>query len=96
MPACHAGGHEFESRTHRKSRPTTVSVDGRFCFAIFLSLPDERFAFLLLILYSIIGCNARFPPAGSGFVGAGSVLGFFYVRGIVLLCGAYSGVIWRI
>ena len=31
MPACHAGGHEFESRTYRKKQPGTGCFL-RFCY----------------------------------------------------------------
>ena len=27
MPACHAGGHEFESRTHRKTEKEVNTID---------------------------------------------------------------------
>ena len=31
MPACHAGGHEFESRTYREKQPETGCFL-RFCY----------------------------------------------------------------
>ena len=30
MPACHAGGHEFESRTHRR-KAFKIILEGFFC-----------------------------------------------------------------
>ena len=49
MPACHAGGHEFESRTHRKIRS---SSNGSVSFQ-FISDMMKRIAITLFILCAV-------------------------------------------
>ena len=41
MPACHAGGHEFESRTHRKIQKNDVFVWQFKLIVIFLQIENE-------------------------------------------------------
>ena len=46
MPACHAGGHEFESRTHRR-KAFKIILEGFFCcmpgmYCLYVYLPFFR------------------------------------------------------
>ena len=59
MPACHAGGHGFESRTHRQSLPRCVSSAWLECLPVTQEVTgsspvrtaerDPRVSFLLLV-----------------------------------------------
>ena len=64
MPACHAGGHEFESRTHREKQPF-MGCFFRFYICSFARLTylyvgnsiKVLYNFILLLLKAILPIN---------------------------------------
>ena len=55
MPACHAGGHEFESRTHRKSNNAH-----RYVGEFFLFHEDMKKYFAFFLSLMLLGANVCF------------------------------------
>ena len=67
MPACHAGGHEFESRTHREKQP----IKG--CFFRFYICSFARLTYLYVgnsikVLYNFISFPLKATLPTNGYI----------------------------